>query len=358
MNSADITRLRLRNQFLSGRAAATPLEVVRHNGAVQSQDLPGAIWAVGQRIRKASESSVLAAYNAGEIVRMHVLRPTWHFVAPEDLRWMQALTGPRVQALNAGRYRELEIDAPLARKAMRIIEKALGTGEYLTRRQLAALLAEKGIAGIGNRIAHIFMWLELEALICSGPMRGSQTTYALVAEHIPRSIVLHGDEALSELARRFFTRHGPAQIRDFVFWSGLTVNHSRRALDILSGAIREETVDDETYFCSDSSRALMPRSPQVRLLPNYDEYLLSYRNRRHAGGSVDLSKIDADDLSAHFVVLDGHVVGGWKRTVARPGITVRVKLFTRLSREARTALDDEFERLRAFLDVPVEVSYI
>lgn len=357
MNSADITRLRLRNHFLSGKPAATPTDVVRHNGAVQSQDLPGAIWAVGQRARSASAASVLKAYDAGEIIRTHVLRPTWHFVAPEDLRWMQALTGPRVQAANAYWNRQLEIDAKVLRKAMRIIEKALGSGEHLTRVDLAAILAKHDIAGIGNRIAHIVMWAELEALICSGPMRGARTTYALVDERIKTSRDLRGDEALAELVLRFFTSHGPAQIRDFVFWSGLTAAMTKRGIDILGSSMARTDVDGEPYFYVETGRVQMPPSPHARLLPNYDEYLLPYRDGRHAGALVDLKTVNIDDLSAHFVVLDGQVVGGWKRKVAHPGIEAQVTLFKRPSRQARAAIDAEFDRLRTFLDAPAAVSY-
>lgn len=286
MNSADITRLRLRNQFLTGKSAASPAQIVRHNGAVQSQDLPGALWGVGQRARSASAASVLASYDAGDFVRTHILRPTWHFVAPEDLRWIQALTGPRVHKLMAYRYRQLEIDAKLMRTAKRVFTKALHDGTSLTRQELAAKLRVAGIALAGERLTFIVMSAELDALVCSGPMRDKQTTYALVDERIPISHTLAGDEALVELVTRFFTSHGPAQIRDFVFWSGLTAASTKRGIEIVGADIAAFDLDGQTYYVSEPARSPKVNSPHVSLLPNYDEYLLAYRDGSHAGGAI------------------------------------------------------------------------
>ncbi len=356
MNSADITRLRLRNQFLTGKPAASPVQVVRHSGAVQSQDLPGALWGVGQRVRSASGASVLASYDEGEFVRTHILRPTWHFVASEDLRWMQALTSPRVHQLMAYRYRQLEIDAILMRTAKRVFTKALRDRTLLTRQELAAKLRAAGIALAGERLTFIVMWAELDALICSGPMRGKHSTYALCDERISTSRSLSGDEALVELVRRFFTSHGPAQVRDFVFWSGLTVASTKRGLEGAGADIFAFDLDGHTYYFAGHARSRKVNSPHIRLLPNYDEYLLAYRDGIHAGAAVDLSKLAGDDLSAHFVVLDGQVVGGWKRRLRADALEAEVTLFSKLNREARQALDEELLRYERFSGMPLRAT--
>ena len=203
---------------------------MRWLGAVQAQDYHGAKWALALRTRGVDSAALDRAFDAGAFLRTHVMRPTWHFVAPEDLRWLLALTGPRVHAVNAHPYRAFELDAPLFRRAHALLTRALRGGRSLTRLELATALEAGGIAARGQRLAYIVMHAEIDALVCSGPMRGKQHTYMLLEERVPPAPALARDEALATLARRYFTSHGPATAHDFAWWSGLTVADAREGV--------------------------------------------------------------------------------------------------------------------------------
>ncbi len=209
---SDIAQRRLRAQRLTGEPFASPVEAVRWLGAVQSQDYGGAKWALGQRTRNATEAELDRLFDEGAILRTHVLRPTWHFVTPADIRWLLELTGPRVKTKLAGRLRELEIDDGDVKRATAAFTAALTGGQHLTRPELADVLGKAGIAVGGQRLPHLIMRAELDGLVISGPRRGSQFTYALLEERVPKAPPLERDEALGELARRYFQSHGPAQI--------------------------------------------------------------------------------------------------------------------------------------------------
>ena len=223
-DGASLLAQRLARQLLTGAPFADPAAAVSWLGAVQSQLFAGAAWAVSQRCEGVTETDFRASFDSGAIIRTHLLRPTWHFVAPQDLRWMLALSAPQVHATSAFYYRKGGLDDELFRRSADVIADALQDEEYLTRIELAEALARRGIAAEGNRLAYIVMWCELEALICSGPMRGRQHTYALVEERVPRSLIRSRDWSLAELARRYFTSHATAQIRDFAWWAGLRIS--------------------------------------------------------------------------------------------------------------------------------------
>ena len=297
--------------------------MVRWLGAVQSQDYPNAKYAIALRMQAGTDARVSAAFDAGEIVRTHALRPTWHFLAADDLRWILALTGPRVQLANAAQYRRMELDDVVLKKAHAVIRKALQDGQYRTRAELAAILDAKGIRASGQRAAYIAMHAELHGLICSGPTRGKQHTYALVDERVPKGKSFTGDQALAELARRYFTSHGPATLHDFAWWSGQTVGAGKRAVEMLGSDLESMALAGKTYWLTDGVAAKM-RAPVMHLLPNYDEHVVAYRDH---GPSLDPRNPHAlygwgNGLTPHLVVLNGLVIGGWKRRVERDRVVI------------------------------------
>ena len=223
MDGREVAHRRMRAQHLVGPPLPDPVAVVGHLGGVQAQEFPYALWGVTQRTAGFDVADVRKLVDEGAIVRTHALRPTWHFLAPEDLGWIQALTGPRVHAFNAYYYRKFGIDADSSAHTNALITGALRGGNHLTRKELAELVGATGI-----KLAYVVMHAELDGLIVNGPMRGKQHTYALAAERIPAPRALSGDEALAELTRRYFSTHGPATIKDFVWWSSLTVAQIKR----------------------------------------------------------------------------------------------------------------------------------
>lgn len=329
--------------------------------AVQSQDYYGAKWAVGQRVEAATDAELDRVFDAGELIRTHVLRPTWHFVAPEDLRWLQALTSPRIHQASGYQYRLHEIDAALASRAAAVFERVLGGGKAQTREELGRALGEAGIAAAGLRQTYLVMHAELEGIICSGPRRGRRQTYALVQERVPPSRSRSRDEALAELARRYVEGHGPAQAVDLSWWSGLTLGDARIALDLASPPLLRETIDSRAFFVSPSwpgPVAPLPDDlPIVHLLPNYDELLIAFRDRTDAMDPAlpPPARVAAEILN-HVIVRDGLGVGGWRRTDDGRRVRVDLNPLVPLSEADWQALNGAVDRLSTFLGRPVEVT--
>ena len=222
MKILDIAQHSLHNQYLSSSGFKEPADVVKWFGAVQAQDYSGAKWALGLRLQSATDDAVEKAFGDGNILRTHVMRPTWHFVAPADIRWLLKLTAPRVNAVNGYYYRKFELDDAVFKKSNKALTKALRGGKQLTRDTLRNAVQQAGVATDDLvRSAYILIRAELDGLICSGARKGKQFTYSLLDERQPNSATLERDEALAELTRRYFTSHGPATLQDFVWWSGL-----------------------------------------------------------------------------------------------------------------------------------------
>jgi hypothetical protein len=354
MTNLDITHQRLNNQYLEGRSLARPEDIVAWLGAVQAQDYAGAKWALGQRVQGADDVIVEQAFTEGAILRTHVMRPTWHFVAPADIRWLLALTAPRVHAVNAYMYRQLELDDALCERSNKAIAEALAGGHYLTRAELGAVLARADIVAEGMRLGYIMHRAELDAIVCSGPRRGKQFTYALLDERAPQAKTLARDEALAELTKRYFTSHGPAMAQDFAWWSGLTLADVREGLEMVKDALIQETVGDQTYWLSPDRPLIKAPSPTAYLLPNYDEYLISYRDSRSALDPKYLQLFAMRNVVfSHFVVVDGRVLGSWRRTFAKKTVVIALRLFEPVNEVQFQAIRAAVERFGRFLGMPV-----
>lgn len=352
MQASEIARERLYHQSLSPQRFTQPAETVAWLGAVQAQDYLGAKWAVGQRTQGANEAAVEAAYNAGKILRTHVLRPTWHFLAAEDIRWVLALSAPRVHKLNALYYRKFELDAPTLQQTTDLIVNALRGGKQLTRKALGAMLAEAGIVTDTLRLSYIMMYAELEAVICSGAMQGKQFTYALIDERAAAARPLARDEAFAELVRRYFQSHGPAQVKDFVWWSGLTVAETNAVLAGMKPEIDREVIEGKTYWFYGDAPVTPTNETACYLLPNFDEALASYEDRSAstAPEQMYLWKYETVILP-HLLVFDGKLLGTWQRTVKKKSVVVEARPFGELRPEHQRALAAAAERYRAFLGV-------
>jgi len=316
MNHDGITRQRLWNQHIAGPQLAAPTDVVHWLGAVQSQDYANAKWSVGQRVTHGADSVVEHAFASGQILRTHVLRPTWHFVTPTDIRWMLALTAPRVQALNAYMYRKLELDEAVFQRGHTLFMEALEGGKQLTRLELAKTLAQAGIVAEKMRLAYIVMHAELEGVICSGAVRGKQHTYALLEERVPPAKRLNHDEALAELALRFFTSHGPATIRDYVTWSGLSVADAKAGHHLVEQHLAHITVADQTLWFSATMPTAQLGPPAAYLLPEYDECVLTYKSIGMADLAWTIDTAAWNDVWYRPVVIGAKRAGTWRRTIA------------------------------------------
>lgn len=357
MTSFEIARLRLYNERLIGSPFEKPEDVVEWLGAVQAQDYAGAKWGIGQRVKNCHDADVDEAYAMGKILRTHVMRPTWHFVMPADIRWMLELTAPRVNAAMAPYNRKLELDDSIFKRCTAAFVKALEGGKHLTRKELAEVLQESGIIAIGQRLGHIAMRAELDAVICSGGLRGKQHTYVLLEDRAPQAKSLSREDALAELTRRYFTSHGPALVRDFAWWSGLTMADAKAGIELARSGLLREVIGDKTYWFAPSKTPTKVKDPTIHLLPNYDEYLIAYRD--HSASLIAPTNMDSaalyDMLARHIVVLNGRVVGGWRGTNKKNEVHIETKLLTPLTGAQAEGVHTAAERYSRFLGLPVTV---
>jgi DNA glycosylase AlkZ-like len=347
----DLIRERLRNQRLMRTEFEKPEQVVSWLGAVQSQDYTGAKWALGQRTKDARDDAIDEAFNAGRILRTHVMRPTWHFVAPDDIRWLLELAAPRVHALSAPYYRKFELDDAIYGRSRKILERALRGGRHLTRKELGDELGRGGIAASGIRLTFLMLRFELDRVICSGVRRGKQFTYALFDERVPKSRKFRRDEALVELILRYFSSHGPATIRDFVWWSGLTTADAKAGIQSVKPALTSETIGERTYWFKTQAKSAPRVSPSASLLPNYDEFLIAYKDRDQKVFGLDgqPGKLPAFDAFAHYLVVDGLLAGTWRRTEKAGSTLVSVTTFAPLDETHSRELALAAKRLSKFI---------
>ena len=350
----DIARQRLTRTFLTARPFTSAREVVRALGAVQAQDYDGAKWAISQRTVGLTDAAIEREIDSGEVIRTHVLRPTWHFVDPLDLRWMLELTGPSVIKRMAPYNRQLELDDKTLVRTNRIIERALRDGETLTRQELRQQLGRARIGDLGSpRLGHIIFHAELTRIVCSGPRRGKQFTYALIDERAPNAATRDHDEALHDLTLRYFRTRSPATASDFGWWSGLPMADVRRGIDMASSELERVTLQGQAYWTM-GERMARPR-PSACLLPNYDEFFIGYRDRSAIGQRLNSTKIvtGGSALIGNVIVVDGQLVGGWRRSIGKDAVTLSLDIQAPLTAAEAKRLRGEIRRYCSFMGVPV-----
>ena len=350
MNDKDIVKYRLNNQQLIKPEFTDPADVVRLMGAVQAQDFAAAKWALGLRLKHSSDHLIEAAYNKGTILRTHLMRPTWHFVTAEDIRWLLALTAPRVKAQCASAYRYYSLTDAVIKKSQNAMEKALLGDRHLTRIELAAILNKAGIATDDNRFIHLMMRAELDGIVCSGCVQGKQLTYALFDERVPQTKPLKRDEALAELTKRYFTSHGPATLHDFAWWSGLTLADARAGMAVVNKDFVSESINGQPYWFPPTAAAPKLASGLVRLLPNYDEYIISYkdRNQMHPNGTAILDA-RGSVIFNHTILVDGQIAGTWKRTIQKGTVSITTTPFMKLNKKQELALAGAIKEYGRFI---------
>jgi hypothetical protein len=354
----SIRSRRLANQRIEGPACRTPADVVAWSGAVQAQEFDPAKWGIALRMRDGvTDADVVRAFDAGRILRTHVLRPTWHFVTPADIRWMLELTAPRVRLRMATYWRQMELDKAAFTRGSAVIERALGDHGFLTRAELGEALQRARRPLSGFRLAHLAMYAELEGVICSGPRRGKQSTYALLATRAAPTARLDRpdrDDALGTLVTRYLQSHGPATIRDFVWWSGLATPDAKRGLDIAKASSLESS--GLTYWTVGAARP-RTRTRLAHLLPIYDEFLVAYRDRGAVPHAPSLTAAYGRQVNfQHAVVLNGRVAGTWRITRKSRMIAMRATMLRPIDDREKRALADAARRYERFQDVPVELT--
>ena len=345
-------RRRLMTQRLIGAGLPSAADVVRLLGCVQSQEYAHALWSLGMRTSGLTAADVQAEFDLGDFLRTHILRPTWHFVAAADIRWVLQLTAPRVQKLNQTIYRQHGLDQATLDRGVAVIVEELEGGRHRTRAELARALAEQGLVGQGIGLAYVVMNAELVGVICSGPVRGAQQTYALQDERVPRSADIGGD--IAELARRFFLGHGPASIQDLARWSSLTIGQCRDAVEAVKDRLDCVTVEGVELWFGPEPSAPNPSSGAL-LMPLYDEVTLSYpainfpqaNSHPHPPGA---------DLFVGCVILAETNVGLWRRTLQSRKIIMEVTLARGVDSKSRRLIEAAAADLAAFTGKELELT--
>lgn len=328
MTNNDIPKLRIAAQHLISSQFTKPAEIVSHLGAMQAQDYGMSKWAVGSRIGS-TELEVENAIENGEIIRTHILRPTWHLVAAKDIHWMLELTAPHVKKfIIAPIYKQYGLNEKDLQGYNTIIQKALSGNKHLTREEIMTELKIKSTEKLDLRPVLIAMNAELDGIICNGRMRGKQITYALLDERVTKSLQLSKEEGLAELAKRYFTSHGPATLQDFSWWSGLSVTNSKLALELIKKDFQSVSLGDQIYWFSRELEDKKLDKDTIHLLPAFDEFLISYKDRT---ASIPLEHqpkaFSKNGIFYPIIVVNGKVVGLWKRTIKKDTVIIETQFF-------------------------------
>lgn len=358
MKDEEIARLRLRLQHLTGPPLPTPEAVVGWLGAVQAQEFGVAKWSIAQRSRGRITSADLdRALAEGRILRTHVLRSTWHFVLPADLRWLLMLIGPRVRARMASYYWRNGLTDAVFTRSQAVLRDALAGGRQLLRKEIVAAFARGRVATDGLKLRFLLLQAELDGVVCSGALRGKHQTFALVDDLVPAAQPISEDEALAELTRRYFSSHGPATFKDFLWWSGLTAAQARHGLELTQGAgLRRLEAGGSTYWMAEAPARRAPGGTPVHLLQAFDEYIIGYtESRRVLALAGKLEAPSGAQLHSNMLTRDGQVIGFWRMVPDPDEALLDVHLARPLDTATRSALDDEIERYGRFLQRPARL---
>jgi hypothetical protein len=353
MIGSNIAMHRLQSQQFEHSGFKKPEEVIAWFGGVQAQDYSGAKWAVGQRLKYSTDADIDYTIAEKRIVRTWAMRGTLHFVAASDIRWLLELLAPRIISRNARRYRELELDEKTLKRSNNVLKNALQGGNHLNRRELLAIVEEKGISTEGQRAAYMLQRASLDGLICQGGIHSSNNPIFISMDELPKTKTLKREEALSELAKRYFTSHGPATLQDFIWWSGLLSADAKDGLEAVKSLLTSQTIEGKTYWSSPSKQAVQHSSPTAHLLPSFDEYLVGYKDRSASLKEVHFNGMNIENIMYPTIAVDGQIVGTWKRKFKKNEVIMELKPVTTLNAAENEALDMAVRHFGEFLEMPV-----
>lgn len=340
--------LRLQNQLLVRPPFDSPQQVVEWMGAIQAQDYRMAKWAVGCRTASTDATQIEAALNRGDILRTHLLRPTWHFVSSKDLRWMLSLTADRIRTANESfaRGTDAEFTPRLLSRSLELLQKMLEGNKHRTKEEIGEALNQRGIPLSQYALRHLLMRAETDGVVCSGADKKGTATYALLDERAPRGEEPSREEALARLARIYFRSYSPATLADFTWWSGLTATEARRAVASIAEELTTEHFGDREFFVFRNAAAAAP-CDTTHLLPAYDQYLIGYKDRSDVLAKEHTSKaFNSHGIFQPVILCDGQIVGNWKRTAGRGNVTIQTTLWEDTAPES---LDAAVARYRLFI---------
>jgi len=352
----NISSLRAHNQQITVSKFKTAKEIAGWLGAIQAQDYNMAKWALGIRLPNSTEIVINNEIDSGSIIRTHLLRPTWHIVSSNDIYWIQELTAPQIKSSLKYRDRQLGLTENIFRKCYKIFEKSLRDRHHKTREELIQELINAKIDVDNNRASHIFINAEIDGIICSGKQKGGKPTYAILPEWVPIKNKTYRDEALKELALRYFTSRGPATVMDFSWWSGLSSSNSKLAIELNKPNLISETTENKTFWFVDSSNLQNPIKKEIYLLPAFDEFLISYRDRTASLLSIDNKKTISDNgIFYPTILMRGQITGTWKRRIKGNKIILTINLFQTVNPDFSKIYSKSISRYSRFYNKETEI---
>ncbi len=358
MTLNDISNIRLFSQQITTTKFTTVKDIVGWMRAMQAQDYAMVKWAIGTRLPNSTIETIEKAIDQGEILRTHLLRPTWHFVSSDDIYWMLELTAPKIKASLKLRHQGLELTESIINKSNALIHEALSGGNHLTREELVVIFQKEKIATNENRTSHILMRAELDGIICSGAIKNKKQTYALLSERVTKTKSLTREESLEKIARRYFTSRCPATLQDFVWWSGLSVGDARNALEMVKSDLISEKEGLETYWFTNSFSNHKNDNNSTYLLPAFDEFIICYKDRSASLPSENFKKAVSDNgVFRPIIVLNGQIIGLWKRTIKNDKVIVETDLFKTQSKSIKNLIEKTAIVYGNFLGKKAEVKH-
>lgn len=345
MTPTDILTIRLYNQLLTGCKFTCPSEIVSWLGAMQSQNYEMAKWGIGVRLPGTTNKQIEEAFNAGEILRTHILRPTWHFITPEDIHWMLELTAPRMKPAFDSFARQRGFEMHIAHKAQDMVAAILEEHGHLTRQEMIGHLAERGIhLSEDHNANYIMSRAEVDGLVCSGKVKGTKHTYALLYQRAPHKVSLCKEEMLEKLARKYFASHGPATLEDYFWWSGLNMTDAKKGIELIKQDFICEEINGKVYWMPNDIQT--PSGNVAHLLPAFDEYVVSYKYREEMIDERYYRKVlTMNGIFSPTIHYNGKAVGSWKRITNKNGAVAELTFFETTPKKVHARFN---KQLRAY----------
>ncbi|MEN2414658.1 winged helix DNA-binding domain-containing protein [Flavobacterium mesophilum] len=356
MTHEEISHYRLVSQKLYKTSSCSPQEIVKHFGAMQAQDYAMAKWAIGSRCNS-SEKEIEEAINSGKIIRTHILRPTWHFVSPDDIYWMLDLSAPQVKRFTISAAKKYGFDEKKLNDANSFIEKLLAGNNHLTRDEIMQELGIKRSSSADFLSAAIMMNAELDGLVCNGKMKGKQITYALLEERVSKpNSKLPKEEALAKLALRYFESHGPATVLDFSWWSGFAPTICQKAINAIELQLNRTTIDNQQYWFKKDLKDQNNFRESVHFLPAFDEILISYKTREASFQTDHQTKVFTNNGIFKPIILEnGKVIGIWKRTIKKDHAKIETEFFKDFETDKKQVLFEGIKSFETYLETKVVI---
>lgn len=349
MNSSELLNIRLYNQLLTVHQIKEPHEIVAWMGAMQSQTLDMAKWAIGARLENKTVKDIDEALNTGKVIRTHILRPTWHFVSAEDFHWMYDLSGPRLKPIYQSYAKQSGADVAHIYRTIPFLEKALLGGKHLTKKEISDILITQNITLDAIHLNMLIHFAEMEGILVNGRLSGNKQTFTLTGEWISRKHTLNKEEALERLARKYFTSHAPATVNDFAWWSGLTLTECKQAVELIKSDFVCETINGRTFRMKNDLKVTPSSMNSALLLPPFDEFVVSYKDRTELIDVTHYGKVMTNNgIFSPTIMLNGEIIGAWKKIVQKGIPQIELSYFEKTPANIQQLFEPAKKRLEYF----------